>query len=78
MIRDGHLIDASGLSFRDFLAGRLPVLPGELPLLSDWENHLGTLFPKVRLKRFLELRGADAGPSFSSVNALAALWAPLV
>ena len=56
-------IDASGLSFRDFLAGQLPVLPGQQPLLSDWENHLTTVFPQVRLKRYLEMRGADAGDS---------------
>ncbi len=72
--RDGQYIDASGLSFRDFLAGELAVLPGQLPLISDWENHLTTVFPQVRLKRFLEMRGADAGP-VSRVAALPALWA---
>lgn len=72
--RDGKYIDASGLSFRDFLAGKLAVLPGQLPLLSDWEKHLTTVFPQVRLKQFLEMRGADAGP-VSRVAALPALWA---
>ena len=75
--RDGEYIDASGLSFRDFLAGQLAVLPGQQPMLSDWENHLTTVFPQVRLKKFLEMRGADAGPS-SRVAALPALWAGLL
>lgn len=75
--RDGEYIDASGLSFRDFLAGKLPVCPGQLPTLSDWENHLTTVFPQVRLKQFLEMRGADAGP-VSRVAALPALWAGLL
>ena len=76
--RDGEYVDASGLSFRDFLAGRLPVLAGERPFLSDWANHLTTVFTQVRLKRFLEMRGADAGDSISRVTALAALWAGLL
>ena len=59
--RDGRYIDASGQSFRDFMAGRLPALPGERPTLSDWGDHLTTAFPEVRLKRYLEMRGADAG-----------------
>jgi glutamate--cysteine ligase len=71
--RDDRYIDASGQSFRDFLAGRLPALPGEMPTLSDWSNHLTTLFPEVRLKRFLEMRGADGGP-WRSLCALPALW----
>lgn len=75
--RDGKYIDASGLSFRDFLAGRLAVQPGQLPTLSDWDNHLTTVFPQVRLKKFLEMRGADAGP-VSRVAALPALWAGLL
>lgn len=75
--RNGEYIDATGLSFRDFLAGHLPVLPGERPLLSDWANHLTTVFPQVRLKTYLELRGADAG-SASRVTALTALWAGLL
>jgi glutamate--cysteine ligase len=71
--RDGRYIDASGQSFRDFLAGRLPALPGEVPMIGDWSDHLTTLFPEVRLKRFLEMRGADGGP-WRSLCALPALW----
>ena len=72
--RDGRYIDASGQSFRDFLAGRLPALPGEVPTLSDWADHLTTIFPEVRLKTYLEMRGADAGP-WSRLCALPAFWA---
>ena len=75
--RDGRYVDASGQSFRDFLAGRLPTLPGELPTLSDWADHLTTLFPEVRLKRYLEMRGADAG-SWRSLCALPAFWTGLL
>lgn len=75
--RDGRYLDASGQSFRDFLAGRLPALPGEQPSLSDWADHLTTLFPEVRLKRFLEMRGADAG-SWRSLCALPAFWVGLL
>ena len=60
--RDGRYIDAAGLSFRDFLDGKLSVLPSEKPTLSDWNDHLSTAFPEVRLKSFLEMRGADGGP----------------
>ena len=60
--RDGNYIDASGQSFRDFMAGKLPALPGEVPTLKDWEDHLTTAFPEVRLKHYLEMRGADGGP----------------
>jgi glutamate--cysteine ligase len=74
--RDGY-IDASGQSFRDFLDGRLPALPGEKPTVKDWENHLTTLFPEVRLKRFIELRGADGGP-WRRLCALPALWVGLL
>jgi len=75
--RDGDYIDAAGQSFRDFLAGRLPALPGELPTLKDWEDHLTTAFPEVRLKRYLEMRGADGGP-WGRLCALPALWAGLL
>jgi glutamate--cysteine ligase len=75
--RDGDYIDASGQSFRDFLDGRLPALPGEKPTLLDWENHLTTAFPEVRLKKFLEMRGADGGP-WARLCALPALWAGLL
>jgi glutamate--cysteine ligase len=75
--RDGRYIDVAGQSFRDFLAGRLPGLPGEYPTITDWENHLTTLFPDVRLKRFLEMRGADGGP-WARLCALPALWVGLL
>ncbi|KAF0139691.1 MAG: glutamate--cysteine ligase, partial [Rhodospirillaceae bacterium] len=75
--RNGHYIDASGQSFRAFMAGRLPALPGEVPTLADWVNHLTTAFPEVRLKRFLEMRGADAGPA-AYLCALSALWSGLL
>ena len=75
--RDGAYIDASGQSFREFMAGRLPALPGELPTLRDWEDHLTTLFPEVRLKHFLEMRGADGGP-WRCICALPALWVGLL
>jgi glutamate--cysteine ligase len=75
--RDGTYIDAAGQSFRDFLEGRLPALPGEKPTMSDWADHLTTLFPEVRLKRFLEMRGADGGP-WRQLCGLPALWVGLL
>jgi len=75
--RDNRYIDVAGASFRNFLAGRLDALPGEKPTIDDWTDHLTTLFPEVRLKRFLEMRGADAGP-FPHLLALPALWAGLL
>ena len=75
--RDGTYIDAAGQSFRDFLDGRLPALPGEKPSLRDWEDHLTTIFPEVRLKHFLEMRGADGGP-WGRICALPALWVGLL
>ena len=75
--REGRYIDAAGLSFRDFLRGELSVLPGEKPTLSDWGDHLTTAFPEVRLKRYLEMRGADGGP-WSRLCALPALWTGLL
>jgi glutamate--cysteine ligase len=75
--RDKRYIDVAGASFRDFLGGKLPALPGVRPTLDDWADHLTTLFPDVRLKRFLEMRGADAG-SFAQILALPALWAGLL
>ncbi|MGO9543712.1 MAG: glutamate--cysteine ligase [Rhodomicrobium sp.] len=75
--RDKKYIDASGASFRDFLDGRLPQLPGEKPTLSDWADHLTTLFPEVRLKRYLEMRGADSGP-WRSLCGLPAFWTGLL
>ncbi|KAK4843416.1 hypothetical protein QYF36_007820 [Acer negundo] len=70
-------IDCTGMSFRDFMAGKLPHLPGKLPTLNDWEVHIGTIFPEVRLKRFLEMRGADGGPR-GSLCALPAFWVGLL
>lgn len=75
--RDGKYIDASGQSFRDFLAGKLPAYPGHKPTLDDWKDHLTTLFPEVRLKQFLEMRGADGGP-WRRLCALPALWVGLL
>ena len=75
--RDGKYIDAAGQSFRDFLDGKLPALPGERPTASDWVDHLSTAFPEVRLKSFLEMRGADGGP-WSRICALPALWVGLL
>jgi glutamate--cysteine ligase len=75
--RDGRYIDAAGLSFRNFLDGRLSVLPGEKPRLSDWTDHLSTAFPEVRLKSFLEMRGADGG-RWNKICALPALWVGLL
>ena len=69
--------DVAGASFRDLLAGRLMQLPGERATISDWANHLSTLFPEVRLKRYLEMRGADAGP-LPMLQALPALWVGLL
>ena len=77
VFRDGKYIDAAGQSFRDFLAGKLPALPGEKPTQSDWWDHLSTAFPEVRLKSFLEMRGADGGP-WSRICALPALWVGLL
>ncbi|MBS1269714.1 MAG: Glutamate--cysteine ligase EgtA [Gammaproteobacteria bacterium] len=75
--REGRFIDAAGQSFRDFLAGRLPALLGERPTIRDWEDHLTTAFPEVRMKRFLEMRGADGGP-WRRICALPALWVGLL
>ena len=75
--REGRYIDAAGQSFRDFLKGRLPALPGEKPTVSDWNDHLSTAFPEVRLKSFLEMRGADGGPR-NRICALPALWVGLL
>ena len=77
VFRDGRYIDAAGLSFRDFLKGELSVLPGEKPRESDWADHLSTAFPEVRLKSFLEMRGADGGP-WGRICALPALWVGLL
>jgi glutamate--cysteine ligase len=75
--RDGRYIDVAGESFRAFLEGKLPQLPGEKPQLTDWIDHLSTAFPEVRLKSFLEMRGADGG-RWSRICALPALWVGLL
>ncbi len=73
-VKRGHkYIDVAGQSFRAFMAGELPGLPGEKPTLGDWSDHLTTLFPEVRLKQYLEMRGSDSGPA-SRICALPALW----
>jgi glutamate--cysteine ligase len=75
--RDGKYIDAAGLSFKDFLKGKLSVLPGEKPTMKDYDDHLTTAFPEVRLKTFLEMRGADGGP-WARLCALPAFWVGLL
>ncbi|MEM7766213.1 MAG: glutamate--cysteine ligase [Pseudomonadota bacterium] len=71
--RGGTYMDAAGLSFRDFMDGKLEILPGERPAIDDFEDHLSTIFPEVRLKRFLEMRGSDSGP-WSRLCAFSAFW----
>ena len=75
--RNKKYIDTAGASFRAFLEGKLPQLPGEKPTIADWADHLTTIFPEVRLKRYLEMRGADSG-SWHNLCALPALWAGLL
>jgi glutamate--cysteine ligase len=71
--RGGRYIDLAGRSFRAFMAGQLEELPGQCPSLKDWGDHVTTVFPEVRLKQYLEMRGADVGP-LDMVCALQALW----
>ncbi len=75
--RDGEYIDLSGQSFRKFLRGELPALPGVLPTMRDWADHMTTSFPEVRLKKYLEMRGADGGP-WNRLCALPAFWVGLL
>ncbi|HHI82033.1 MAG TPA: glutamate--cysteine ligase, partial [Rhizobiales bacterium] len=75
--RDGVYHDVSGESFRDYLDGKLPQFPGEKPTVTDWENHLTTIFPEARIKQYMEMRGADAGP-WRTLVALPALWTGLL
>ena len=75
--RAGRYIDVAGSSFRDFLAGKLRGLEGVFPTIDDWSDHMTTLFPEVRLKRFLEMRGADGG-RWSIITALPAFWTGLL
>jgi glutamate--cysteine ligase len=73
VMRDGRYINTAGESFRAFLEGRLPQLPGEKPVAKDWADHLTTIFPEVRLKKYLEMRGTDSGP-WRRLCALPAFW----
>ena len=75
--RDHKYVDLAGQSFRDFMQGKLPGLPGVLPSLVDWSDHMTTAFPEVRLKKFLEMRGADGGP-WNRLCALPAFWVGLL
>ena len=75
--REGRYINALGQSFRDFLAGRLPALPGEKPTLSDWADHMTTVFPEARVKKYIEMRGADCGDQ-AHIAALPAFWVGLM
>ena len=75
--RNGVYLDASGKSFRDFLYGNLDVVPGEKPTISDFDDHLSTIFPEVRLKTFLEMRGCDTGP-WGELCAMPAFWVGLL
>jgi len=75
--RDGKYIDALGMSFRDFMDGKLPAMPGETPTLSDWADHLTTAFPEARIKKYMEMRGADGGP-WRRLCALPAFWVGLM
>ncbi len=75
--RDGKYINALGQSFRDFLNGNLPALPGEKPTLSDWADHMTTVFPEARVKKYIEMRGADCGDQ-AHINALPAFWVGLM
>lgn len=81
--RDGEYIDVAGASFRDFMRGTLPALKtdprlaGEVTTIDDWSDHITTMFPDVRLKRYIEMRGADAGPE-AHINALPAYWVGLL
>ena len=77
VFREGQYIDVAGRSFRDFLDGNLPELPGEKPTITDWTDHLSTAFPEVRLKSFLEMRGADGGP-WNRICGLPAFWVGLL
>lgn len=75
--RDGKYIDAMGKSFRKFMVGELDVMPGQTPTLSDWADHLTTIFPEARIKKFMEVRGADGGP-WRRICALPAFWVGLL
>ncbi len=75
--RDGHYHDVAGKSFRDFLARKIPEVAQFEPSMADWADHLTTIFPEVRLKQFLEMRGADGG-QWRRICGMPALWVGLV
>ena len=75
--RNGEYIDVAGKSFRDFIDGKLEQLPGERATLRDWNDHMTTAFPEVRLKKYLEMRGADSG-DVPRLRALPAFWVGLL
>jgi len=77
VIRDGNYIDCAGQSFRAFMQGKLAALPGERPTIDDWELHMTTVYPEVRMKQYMEMRGADAGGK-PWICALPALWKGLL
>ncbi|MCF6302863.1 MAG: glutamate--cysteine ligase [Devosiaceae bacterium] len=77
VMREGKYVNCAGESFREFLQGNLPQLPGQKPSVVDWEDHISTIFPEVRLKQFLEMRGADCG-AWADICALPALWVGLL
>ncbi len=77
ILRNGKFLNTAGESFRNYLAGRLPQLPGEIPTMKDWADHLTTIFPEVRLKKYLEMRGSDSGLA-NKLCAQPALWAGLL
>ncbi len=77
VMRQGKYVNCAGENFREFLKGNLPQLPGEKPTIADWEDHISTIFPEVRLKQFLEMRGADCG-AWADICALPALWVGLL
>lgn len=77
VMREGKYVNCAGENFREFLKGNLPQLPGEKPTIADWEDHISTIFPEVRLKQFLEMRGADCG-AWADICALPALWVGLL
>ena len=75
--RDGGYLNCAGMSFRDFMDGKLPARPGDTPTLEDFKDHISTIFPEVRLKTFLEMRGSDSGP-WDRICALPAFWVGLL
>lgn len=75
--RKNKYINCAGMSFKEFMSGKLESIPGELPIISDWESHLTTIFTEVRLKQYIEMRGADAGP-WNRICALPAFWVGLL